>query len=81
MTTKAHEERLDGPSSAAEPPIVEQAKGVLAGHAAIGVDDAFARLRRYARHHDLPLIGVCEEVVAGTLILVTISETRSARRH
>lgn len=46
---------------------VEQAKGVLAERLAIGMDEAFARLRGFARARQAHLTDVALEVVAGTL--------------
>jgi GAF domain/ANTAR domain len=60
--------------------VVEQAKGVLAGRAGVSIDEAFDRIRRYARHHDLDLVSVCHDIVDGTLTLVTSVEA-SAKRH
>ena len=47
--------------------VIEQAKGVLAERSEIGMDEAFSRLRTYARSHRRPLAEVAEEVVTGTL--------------
>jgi GAF domain-containing protein len=59
--------------------VVEQAKGALAARAGVDIDEAFRRIGRYARHHNLQLIDVCQELVAGTLNLVTILETDQLR--
>lgn len=42
---------------------VEQAKGMLAGEYNIGVDQAFAMLRRHARDNNLRLVDVCRAVI------------------
>ncbi len=47
--------------------VIEQAKGVLAERAEIGTEEAFSRLRRYARSHQRRLAEVAGEVVGGTL--------------
>lgn len=47
--------------------LVEQAKGVLSVLENIGMDDAFDRLREYARNHNLTLRAVAEGVTARTL--------------
>jgi GAF domain-containing protein len=46
---------------------VEQAKGVLAERLGIGMDEAFGRLRGFARARQSNLTDVALEVVAGTL--------------
>ncbi|WP_420034292.1 GAF and ANTAR domain-containing protein [Streptomyces sp. cg28] len=43
--------------------VIEQAKGMLAGRAGIGVDEAFERLRRHARHHQQPLTALAHRVI------------------
>ena len=47
--------------------IIEQAKGVLSVLENVGVEEAFGRLRAYARHHNLTLRAVAEGVTARTL--------------
>jgi GAF domain-containing protein len=47
---------------------IEQAKGVLAERAAISVEEAFDRLRRFARRENLLLNNVARAVVEGTLV-------------
>jgi GAF domain-containing protein len=47
---------------------IEQAKGVLAAQADLGMDEAFLQLRRYARAHQRLLTEVAEDVVAGRLV-------------
>lgn len=47
--------------------VIEQAKGVLAERAAIGIDVAFVRLRRHARNHNLRLAQVAQELIDGQL--------------
>ncbi|MGH8975659.1 MAG: GAF and ANTAR domain-containing protein [Acidimicrobiia bacterium] len=46
---------------------IEQAKGMLAGLAGIGVEHAFRRLRSYARSHNAQLAQVAEDFVHGRL--------------
>src|ERR1700694_4810573 len=47
--------------------VIEQAKGVLAERARVDMDEAFSRLRRYARNHNRPLSAVAAELVQGQL--------------
>jgi GAF domain-containing protein len=47
--------------------VIEQAKGVLSERWQTTVDDAFERLRRYARSENLPLSEVAQLVTAGAL--------------
>ena len=46
---------------------IEQAKGAIAERAQIGTDEAFSRLRGYARHHNLKLTDVATGVVTRSL--------------
>ena len=48
---------------------IEQAKGLLAGRDGIGTDEAFRRLRRHARDHNLGIREVARQVVDGRLVL------------
>jgi hypothetical protein len=49
--------------------LIEQAKGVLAARAQVGVDEAFTRMRNHARHTGLTLTVVAAAVVDGSLDL------------
>ncbi len=53
--------------------IIEQAKGVLAERAHIGVDAAFARMRAHARAHNLRLSSVARELIDGHLDVASLS--------
>ncbi len=44
---------------------IEQAKGMIAEHNHVDMDEAFARLRAYARNHNRRLTEVAETVVTG----------------
>jgi transcriptional regulator with GAF, ATPase, and Fis domain len=57
--------------------VIEQAKGVLAQHAQIGVDAAFARLRTHARDHNLRLSEVARELIDGRLDAITLADPAS----
>jgi GAF domain-containing protein len=48
--------------------IIEQAKGVLATKRAISIDDAFGRLRAYARGHNQRIHDVARGVVDGEIL-------------
>ena len=47
--------------------VIEQAKGVIAERAGTDLAEAFSRLRRYARNHNLRLTEVAEAAIVGTL--------------
>ena len=47
--------------------VIEQAKGVIAERAGIDLAEAFSRLRRYARNHNLRLTEVAEAAIVGTV--------------
>lgn len=53
--------------------VIEQAKGVLAERGQLGMDEAFDRLRRYARGRNLLLAEVARDVVAGELADVVLA--------
>lgn len=57
--------------------VIEQAKGMLAESAGIGVDAAFARLRGYARNHNRRLSDVAHDLIEGRLEAVTLAFTSS----
>jgi transcriptional regulator with GAF, ATPase, and Fis domain len=63
--------------------VIEQAKGVLAQRGELGMDVAFDRLRRYARHHNLRLTDVARQVVLTDLAadVLTDTPTRRERTH
>jgi GAF domain-containing protein len=46
---------------------IEQAKGMLAEHGNVDMDEAFKRLRRYARNNNIGLTEVAESLVSGRL--------------
>jgi GAF domain-containing protein len=47
--------------------VIEQAKGVISERAGLDLAEAFSRLRRYARRHNLRLTEVAQAAVDGTL--------------
>lgn len=57
--------------------LIEQAKGVLAAHAQMSVDEAFTRMRDHARHTGLTLTVVAAAVVDGSLGLRALPTRRT----
>jgi AmiR/NasT family two-component response regulator len=47
--------------------VIEQAKGFVAQHANVSLDESFARIRRYARNNNLRLSNVARDIVANVL--------------
>ncbi len=47
--------------------VIEQAKGIIAERKGLEMDQAFARLRRHARTHNLRLADVARDLIGGTL--------------
>ena len=56
---------------------IEQAKGMIAEHHRVDMDEAFTRLRVYARNHNRRLTEVAEALIDGT---TTIDAIRTVRR-
>ncbi|GLY42791.1 transcriptional regulator [Amycolatopsis sp. NBRC 101858] len=52
--------------------VIEQAKGILAGHGAVSVDEAFTRLRGHARARNLRLTDLARAVADGHADLAAI---------
>jgi len=46
---------------------IEQAKGMVAEHDGLDMENAFAKLRNHARNHNLRLVEVAQDIVRGTL--------------
>jgi GAF domain-containing protein len=62
--------------------VIEQAKGTIAEHAGVSMDEAYERLHSYARSHQKKLSTVAEAIVAHTLtadIGTAIGATRRPR--
>ncbi|MBW0116375.1 GAF and ANTAR domain-containing protein [Pseudonocardia abyssalis] len=57
--------------------IIEQAKGVLAERGPLGMDEAFDRLRSYARDHRLRLAAVAREVVDTARVAADVLAVRA----
>jgi GAF domain-containing protein len=60
--------------------VIEQAKGVFAEHARIGVEAAFIRMRTYARANNLKLIDVARSLIDGRLDPGAVRQDGSERR-
>ncbi len=64
--------------------LIEQAKGIVAEHCHISIDDAFNLLRGYARAHSRHLRRIADEIVIGTLptdaLTAPTRSTRGSRR-
>jgi AmiR/NasT family two-component response regulator len=60
--------------------VIEQAKGIVAEHNHISVDDSFKVLRRYARSSNRMLGQVAGDVISGNLATDALTEpARDAR--
>jgi len=53
--------------------VIEQAKGIVAEHRQVAIDDAFVALRAYARTRNRRLTDVAREIIAGTLRVEVLS--------
>jgi transcriptional regulator with GAF, ATPase, and Fis domain len=60
--------------------VIEQAKGIIAEHKAITVDDAFLLLRNHARTHKGKLTDTARQIVNGALRPDALGSTRPPRR-
>ncbi len=58
---------------------IEQAKGVIAESVGVGMDEAFGRLRRYARSKSRPLSEVAQDVADGRLAAYDLVPTARTR--
>ena len=59
--------------------VIEQAKGMIAERQQLPVDQAFDRLRRHARNHNLRLADVARDTVSGAIDPDTFSDAASDR--
>jgi len=57
--------------------VIEQAKGMVAEHEGLGMDQSFARLRAHARGHNLRLVDVASAVIDGTLVASALDQAMS----
>jgi GAF domain-containing protein len=60
--------------------VIEQAKGVIAERTGVDLAEAFARLRHYARNHNLRLTDVAQASIDGTLDPAAWAPTTPAAR-
>ena len=61
--------------------VIEQAKGLLAGRLGINTDEAFVRIRRYARSHNLHLTDVATDLLAGKMPDSAMNELTTTRNR
>lgn len=59
---------------------IEQAKGAIAQYSSVTMDEAFARLRGYARDHNQKLTEIARSVVARTISIQEISSHAQAKQ-
>ncbi len=74
----AWDHRLHRPSDE-EQAVIDQAQQFLAAQAGISVEDAASRIVLYARFQDLRLEEAAEEVLRGTVRLLTVQEDNRDR--
>jgi GAF domain-containing protein len=60
--------------------VIEQAKGMLAERIGTDLDQAFGRLRSYARNHNLRLVDVAQDVLDGRLSGDTLNRASPSQR-
>ena len=59
--------------------IIEQAKGMVAEREGLDMEQSFARLRVHARNHNLRLVDVAQNVIAGSLAASSLDRPPSAK--
>jgi GAF domain-containing protein len=60
--------------------VIEQAKGVVAERTGLDMEEAFVRLRRHARNHNLRLVDAAHAVIDGTLKPEAFDPSSPSRR-
>ncbi|MCX6522599.1 MAG: GAF and ANTAR domain-containing protein [Actinobacteria bacterium] len=58
---------------------IEQAKGMVAEYARVDMDQAFARLRQFARNHNRGLTEVAQSLATGELVIESVAGPRRPR--
>jgi AmiR/NasT family two-component response regulator len=61
--------------------LIEQAKGVLAARAGLGVAEAFSRMRAHARRTSTSLTSVAQAVIDGTIAVDVLTPAGAATRR
>jgi GAF domain-containing protein len=61
--------------------VIEQAKGMIAERQQLPIDQAFERLRRHARHHNLRLADLARDTVKGDVDLTTFGPPPGTRHQ
>lgn len=59
--------------------VIEQAKGMVAEHSGLTMEQAFSILRNHARNHNCRLVDVSHDVIGGTLAIATLSPPPGSR--
>jgi GAF domain-containing protein len=58
--------------------VIEQAKGMVAEHEGLDMEDAFSLLRNHARNHNVRLVEVADGVIAGSLLVSALDRRTAA---
>ena len=58
--------------------VIEQAKGMVAEREGLDMEQAFSMLRNHARNHNLRLVDVARDVIAGTVTAAALDRPRPA---
>jgi hypothetical protein len=59
--------------------VIEQAKGIIAEREGLNMEQAFSTLRNHARHHNLRLLDVADDVIDGTVAASALDRPRPAK--
>lgn len=59
--------------------VIEQAKGMIAQRGNLNMEEAFATLRNHSRNHNLRLVDVARDVVAGALTASDLDQPRARK--